>query len=99
MVHQKRFYVYILTNWKNTVLYTGVTSDLLQRTYVHKQKLVKGFTSKYNVNKLVYFEEFSDSLNAIKREKQIKAGSRARKNKLVDEVNPQWRDLFEDLSE
>ncbi len=99
MVHQKRFYVYILTNWKNTVLYTGVTSDLLRRIYVHKQKLVKGFTSKYNVNKLVYFEEFSDSLNAIKREKQIKAGSRARKNKLVDEVNPQWRDLFEDLSE
>ena len=99
MVHQKRFYVYILTNWKNTVLYTGVTSDLLRRIYVHKQKLVKGFTSKYNVNKLVYFEEYSDSLNAIQREKQIKAGSRARKNKLVDEVNPQWRDLFEDLSE
>ena len=99
MVNQKRFYVYILTNWKNTVLYTGVTSDLLRRIWVHKQKLAAGFTSKYNVNKLVYFAEFSDSLNAIKWEKQIKAGSRARKNKLVDEVNPQWRDLFEDLSE
>jgi putative endonuclease len=87
------YYVYMLTNWNNRVLYTGVTNDLERRIYEHKNKLVKGFTAKYNVNKLVYFECTSDITTAITREKQIKGWTRQKKNELIQSVNPKWRDL------
>ena len=89
--------VYIMTNKKNTVLYTGVTSDLLKRVYSHKHKLVPGFTSKYQIRKLVYFEIFEDAYRAIAREKQIKGGSRAKKEALIAAFNPEWKDLYDSL--
>jgi putative endonuclease len=90
---KKRFYVYLLTNYHNTVIYTGVTNNLERRILEHKNKVNRGFTSKYNVYKLVYFEEFKYILNAIAREKQIKAGSRAKKISLIESVNKEWREL------
>ena len=92
-----QYYVYILTNWNNKVMYIGVTNDLTRRVYEHKNKLVKGFTSRYNVNKLVYFEYTSDIKAAIEREKQLKGWIRKRKNELVEQFNPQWNDLSEEL--
>ncbi len=86
-----------MTNPSNTVLYTGVTNNILRRVYEHKQKLVEGFTKKYNVVKLVYYEVFGDSVSAIKREKQIKAGSRKKKETLVNSVNEKWQDLYDEL--
>ena len=86
------YYVYLLTNQNNTVLYTGVTNDLQRRLYEHKKGINKGFTSYYNVNKLVYFEQFNDSNEAIKREKQIKGWTRAKKNALVNKENTEWKD-------
>ena len=94
---KKTYYVYILTNKVNTVLYTGVTSDLQRRVYEHKHKLVDGFTKKYKVDKLVYFEVGNDIYTAITREKQIKAGSRQRKIDLINASNKEWRDLYYDL--
>jgi len=91
----KRYYVYIMTNKYNTVLYTGVTNDLKRRMYEHKEKLVAGFTNKYNITKLVYYEFFDDPENAIAREKQIKAGSRQKKMQLIASMNREWRDLHE----
>ena len=91
------YYVYMLTNWNNIVLYTGVTNDLERRIYEHKNKLVKGFTEKYNVNKLVYFEYTSDVKSAIAREKEIKGWIRQKKNQLVQGVNPLWKDLSEEF--
>ena len=79
------------------MLYAGVTNDLKRRCFEHKEKLVKGFTAKYNIVKLVYYEVFEDATNAISREKQLKSGSRYKKNELVNSVNKQWRDLYEDL--
>ena len=93
----KQYYVYIMTNKANRVLYTGVTSDLRRRIYEHKEKLAKGFTARYNVNKLVYYEVCRDVNNAILREKQIKGGSRAKKLELVNSMNPDWQDLFDNL--
>ena len=93
----KQYYVFILTNKRNDVLYTGVTNDLQPRVYEHQEKLVSGFTKKYNVYKLVYFEETPSIEAAIQREKQIKGGSRKRKIDLIGGMNPQWRDLYEDL--
>ena len=93
----KQSYIYILTNKNNTVLYTGVTSDLKRRVYEHKQKFVKGFTSKYNVDKLVYFEVFDDVYNAITREKQIKGGSRQKKIDLINSMNETWKDLYDEI--
>ena len=87
----------MLTNWNNIVLYTGVTNDLERRIYEHKNKLVKGFTEKYNVNKLVYFEYTSDVKSAIAREKEIKGWIRQKKNQLVQGVNPLWKDLSEEF--
>ncbi len=87
-------HVYILTNDYNTVLYTGVTSDLYHRIIEHRDKVYPGFTSKYNVHKLVYYEEFEDISEAIAREKQIKAGSRQKKLDLVNKMNPKWEDLW-----
>ncbi len=94
MNHQ--YYVYIITNKHNTVLYTGVSNDLWRRVSEHKSKLVAGFTSRYNINKLVYYELFEDINAAIAREKQIKAGSRKKKIDLVNSMNPEWKDLCED---
>jgi len=93
----KQYCVYILTNPNSTVLYTGVTSDLKRRVHQHRQKLVKGFTSRYNVHRLVFYEMTEDVLAAIEREKQIKAGSRQRKIDLINGMNPGWQDLYENL--
>ena len=90
-------YVYIMTNKGNRVLYTGVTSNLTERVWQHKQGQGSHFTSKYKTTKLVYFETFGDIRDAIDREKQIKAGSRTRKLGLIQAMNPEWRDLYEDL--
>ena len=90
-----QYYVYILTNQKNTVLYTGVASDLEKRIYEHKSKIIAGFTKKYNVNKFVYYEIFENTDEAIKREKQIKSGSRKNKIKLIENANSYWNDLAE----
>ncbi len=86
-------YVYILFNKKNGTLYTGVTSDLRKRIYQHKHKVYDGFTSKYDVSKLGYYEIFNDIKNEIEREKQIKGGSRRKKIMLIERSNPQWTDL------
>lgn len=90
----KKYYVYIMTNKVNTVLYTGITNNLKRRVYEHKEKLVKGFTKKYKVTKLVYYEVFEDVRMAIVREKQIKAGSREKKIKLIEGLNKRWKDLY-----
>ncbi len=87
------YFVYILTNWDDSVLYIGVTSNLPRRLYEHRNGLVDGFTKKYNVNKLVYYEHTSDVYSAISREKQLKKWRRSKKNELVNNMNPQWRDL------
>ncbi len=92
------FYVYILANINNRVIYTGVTNDLIRRVYEHKQHLDKGsFTAQYNVDRLVYFEETSSSRAAIEREKQIKSWNRVRKNQLIESQNPEWMDLYESI--
>ena len=90
------YYVYLLTNRNHNVLYTGVTNNLERRLYEHKNGLAEGFTKRYRVHKLVYFETTSDVKAAIAREKQIKSWSRARKNALIEAENPHWRDLAED---
>jgi putative endonuclease len=92
-VSEKNGYVYILTNHADKVLYIGVTSNLTKRIYEHKNKLVKGFSQKYNLTKLVYYEIFSDMYSAITREKQIK-GIRSKKIALVQNTNPAWADLY-----
>ena len=90
-------YIYLLTNKHNNVLYTGVTSDLIRRVYEHKSKLVKGFTQKYNVDRLVYYEACANIVVAIEREKQIKAWSRKKKDELINALNPEWNDLYRSL--
>lgn len=91
-----RYYVYILTNWSNNVLYTGVTNDLERRCQEHRNKLIKGFTERYNVNKLVYFEEYDHIDAAIAREKQIKGLLRIKKIHLIEAFNNGWEDLCPD---
>jgi len=93
----KQYYVYIMTNRKNTVLYIGVTNNLIRRIYEHKEKLVDGFAKKYNVTKLVYYEVFEDIENAISREKHLKAGSRQKKIDLINQMNRGWRELYDEL--
>lgn len=93
----KQYYVYIMTNKNNRVLYTGITNDLKKRVYEHKEKFVNGFTKKYNVSKLVYYEIFGDPENAILREKKIRAGSRQKKIDLINSMNKEWSDLFREL--
>ena len=90
-----QYYVYILTNTNNRVMYIGVTNNLQRRLYEHKNQLVAGFTKKYNIHKLVYFEITTDILSAIEREKQLKGWKRDRKNELVESMNPKWEDLSE----
>lgn len=94
---KKSYYTYLLTNKRNTVIYTGMTNDLIRRVWEHKEKVTEGFTSRYNVNKLVYFEKYPTAQAAIDREKQIKAGSREKKIDLINEMNPGWKDLYEQL--
>ena len=89
----KAYYVYLLTNWNNRVIYVGVTGNLERRVYEHKNKLHEGFTQKYNVNKLVYYESSCDVMAAIECEKQIKKWRREKKNQLVIQMNPNWDDL------
>ena len=93
----RQYYVYIMTNKHNKVLYTGITNDLKRRAYQHKEKLVNGFTKRYNITKLVYYEVFQDPENAILREKQIKAGSRQKKIDLINSTNRKWLNLYEEL--
>lgn len=95
---EKTYYVYMLCNdWKN-VVYVGVTNDLRRRTFEHKEGLVDGFTKKYHVKNLIYWEETSDVLSAIAREKEIKGWKRSKKNLLVNSMNPIWRDLSSEIS-
>ena len=91
------YFVYILTNNNNKVLYVGITNDLVRRIYEHKQKIIDGFTKRYNVNKLVYFEQTSDVNSAISREKQLKSFSRDKKENLINHYNPQWNDLYDSI--
>ncbi|MCC5602547.1 GIY-YIG nuclease family protein [Nostoc favosum] len=93
----QQYYLYIMTNNYNSVLYTGVTNNLQRRVYEHKEKMIEGFTKKYNINKLVYYEIFEDAYTAISREKQIKAGSRRNKIDLVNSINQEWKDLYDAL--
>jgi putative endonuclease len=87
------YYVYIMTNSYNNVLYTGITNDLERRCHEHKHKKVKGFTKRYNVDKLIYFEKFEMIESAILREKQLKGYSRAKKIALIDQFNKEWKEL------
>jgi len=93
----KTFYVYILASHRNGTLYIGVTSNLIQRVYQHKKKLIDGFTKKYSIDKLVYFEVHENSNSAIIREKQMKKWRREWKLKLIEKMNPTWKDLYEEI--
>ena len=93
----KQFYVYILASKRNGTLYIGVTSELVQRMWQHKNKMVEGFTQKYNVSNLVYYETHPNAESAITREKQMKKWRRAWKIRLIDEKNPDWKDLYKDI--
>jgi len=93
----KNYYVYCLSNFNNRVLYIGVTNDLLRRVYEHKHHLVSGFTAKYNVTRLIYFEQTNDAQSAIRREKQLKGWRREKKENLINQFNPEWKDLYPEL--
>jgi putative endonuclease len=97
MTTARQYYVYMMTGKSNKVIYTGVTNDLRKRAWEHREGQGSRFTTTYKCTKLVYYEIFHDSYNAIAREKQIKAGSRAKKVVLIERMNPEWRDLYEDL--
>lgn len=97
MKEEKQGFVCLMTNKNNAVLYAGVMSDLEKRVYEHKEKLVEGFTRKYNVVKLVYFEMFDSIITAIEREKKIKGWIRRKKNYLIYSANPEWKDLYQSL--
>ena len=90
----RQYYVYIMTNKHNTVLYAGITNDLWRRVHEHRTKQLGGFTGRYNVCKLVYYQAFDDVNAAIAREKQIKGGSRQKKIDLIVSMNPEWNDLY-----
>lgn len=92
---EKLYYVYMMTNKHHTVLYTGMTGYVAERGWQHKKKLIDGFTKKYNATKMVYFETYRDVQKAIKREQQIKGWRREKKEALIDEVNPEWNDVYE----
>ena len=93
LMRDHNYFVYILTNWNNKVMYIGMTNDLERRLYEHKNKLVEGFTKRYNIHKLVYYEHTTDVYEAIAREKEIKKWRREKKNRLVETMNPEWNDL------
>ena len=94
---KNNYFVYLITNWNNKVIYIGITNNLQRRVFEHKNKLVEGFTSRYNLNKLVYYEITTDVNSAIAREKEIKKWRREKKNKLVESLNPEWKELIEEL--
>jgi putative endonuclease len=94
---EHNYYVYIITNYTNTTLYIGVTNDLVKRIYQHKSEVVDGFSKKYKLNKLVYFEQSSDITNAIQREKQLKNWHRTWKINLIKQNNPEFKDLYNDI--
>ena len=96
-MQEQHFYIYLMSNPGRTVLYTGVTRNLVKRVWQHKEKVADGFTKKYNVTDLVYYEIFYSPLEAIEREKQIKSWSRKRKNQLVEAENSSWKDLYEEI--
>ncbi len=93
----KNYYVYIVSSFKNRVLYIGITSDLKKRIWEHKQKMVRGFTQKYNVDRLVYYEVYDDPQTAIQREKNMKDWKRDWKVKRIENLNPEWNDLYGSL--
>lgn len=97
MKYEKQYFIYIMTNFENGTLYTGVTNNLVRRVYEHKNKLAEGFTKKYDLDKLVYFEVFGSIEYAISREKQIKGGSRKKKLDLINKFNKEWVDLYESI--
>ena len=94
----KQFYVYVLASKRNGTLYIGVTSALVQRVWQHKTKAVEGFTTRYGVDQLVYFEAHADAISAIQREKQLKKWRRAWKIELIEEQNPEWRDRYAEIA-
>lgn len=94
---ERSFCVYILTNSNNKVFYTGVTNNIARRIWEHKEKIIDGFTKKYHVDKLVYYEVHDSVMEAIEREKQIKGGSRQKKIDLIEQENPTWKDLYDEL--
>ena len=94
----KQSFIYIMTNTNNATLYIGVTNNIIRRVYEHRNKLVKGFTSQYNLTKLVYYEMFDDIINAITREKYLKGKKRDFKLSLINNFNPEWKDLYEDIA-
>ena len=94
---QQQYYVYLMSNQRRTVIYTGVTNDLIRRVWQHKSGQGGKFTARYHCDQLVFYEVLLDSYNAIAREKQIKAGSRARKIELIQHLNPDWLDLYDRL--
>lgn len=89
--------IYIMTNKRKGTLYTGVTANLVRRVYEHKNGLSPGFTQQYGCDRLVYYELFADMLSAIAREKQIKSGSRTKKLRLIESMNPEWADLYQNI--
>ncbi|MBI1216055.1 MAG: GIY-YIG nuclease family protein [Alphaproteobacteria bacterium] len=95
---QKQFYVYIMTNKMNGTLYLGVSNDIIRRVHEHRQKAVKGFTARYGLTRLVYFEQFNTAMDAITREKQMKKWNRAWKLQLINEKNPEWNDLYDEIA-
>lgn len=93
----KQYYVYILANHKQGTLYVGITSDLVKRVFEHKDHTVKGFTAKYNIDQLMYYETYQDPENAIKREKRLKKYTRTAKIELIEKGNPNWEDLYQKI--
>ena len=93
----KQYYVYIVSSFRRTTIYTGITSNLVKRIYEHKSSFVDGFTKKYKLHSLVYFEVFSDPNSAIEREKQIKSWSRKKKDQLIMKLNPKLKDLYQEI--
>ncbi len=91
------YYVYVLTSSRNNTIYVGVTNDLMRRVAEHKNEVIDGFTKKYHIHKLVYFEQTTDVYSALTREKQIKSWSRNKKNDLINRLNPEWKDLSIDF--
>jgi len=93
----KTYYIYILASRRNGTLYIGITNNLVRRVYEHKNNLVKGFTLKYKVHRLVYYEQHDNVDSAIQREKQLKSWHRRWKIRLIEEMNPEWKDLYQDI--
>ena len=92
-----QYYIYILTNWNDKVMYIGVTNNLKRRVYEHKNEIIDGFTKKYHVHKLVYYETTTDVKAALEREKQLKGWKREKKDSLVTDMNPNWKDLYDEI--